>query len=110
MSSIGNNMSRKAAELRDTFFASYDEQTRAELLSQPIDRDFAKHLENSRGEDLCKEAEEFMANVELGKYSEDEMYQIEVLIAHLLAAIIDIQRTKEMEKTPDFQHDEEMQM
>lgn len=105
MSSIGNNMSRKAEELRETFFASYDEETRIELLSQPIDNALAKHLETAKASDLYYEAKTLINEVEKGKFNDEEMENVEIIIAHLLAAIVDVQRALIREKTPDFQDD-----
>lgn len=101
MATQGNNFSQKAAHLRETFFDSHEKGYFIKLLKQPIEKEFHEMLKRESAEKLYKQAKMFITAVELGRYSEEEMPEIEKSIAHLLAAIEDAHPVVSLEKTVD---------
>ena len=120
MSTIGNNFSRKASHLRDSFFGTefetvYDldfskdknigngevEYLIEILKNDPQARKLFKYFRSKDSEFLYNEAKERIAMIEYGEVKPDQLEDVEAEIVLLLAAIEDAQLTKERELTKD---------
>lgn len=99
MATIGNNQNPDASYMRDSFFDSEEEKEFfKELLKDPKERKIHERLEEKDAQKLFKKAKEIHANVEQGLYNEEEMEEAEYLLAHLLAAIKDLELVLELER------------
>lgn len=99
MISEGNNMNKKIAHLRDSFFDSDEKKFFEEFLKDPKEKNIHEKLKKEDAEKLAKMAAHFINRVEKGDFNEEEMVEIEKIIAHCLGAIEDVQLERFLELT-----------
>jgi len=97
MSSIGNNVDGKKSHVRDSFFDSDEKEYFKALLKKPEEMKLHCQLLRKNVDKLYKKACDLISRVEQGEFNEEEMAQVEYIIAHCLAAIEDAELVNERE-------------
>ncbi len=102
MGTMGNNEDGNKSLVRDSFFTEGEKEYFEELMKKPEEKKIHNALTKENVQDLFDMAMELINRVEAGEFDEKQMEKVERLIAHLLAAIEDLQRVLELELTMDI--------
>ncbi len=90
MATCGNNISAEIAQLRDSFFSSEGEQEfLSQLLESPSNRLAVARFSNIPAEKLYKTALDLIENAEAGAFTDEQMNNVEEMLAITLASIDD---------------------
>ena len=99
MSSEGNNMDKKIAQLRDSFFETDEKEFFETLLKDPKEKEIHNKLKTQDAVKLAKIAAKYIKKVENCEFNDEEMVEVEKIIAHCLGAIEDVELEKVLELT-----------
>ena len=96
MSSQGNNIRKKYADTRDAFFSESELKYFTKLLQDPKEMKIHTRLLTKKVEILYKKAMKLIVRVEEGAFNEEQMANVEYMIAHYLGAIEDLEKVLEL--------------
>ena len=87
------------AHVRDSFFDSSEKEHFTKILNNPKEMDLHCKLLRENADKLYKKACDLINRIERGEFNEEEMEDVERIIAHCLGAIEDLELVKELELT-----------
>lgn len=97
MATVGNNTSAKHEHLRESFFTDEERKYFEMIMKDPAERVIHATMLKQNANTLYTKAMELIEMVEGGMIGENEMAEVEYLIAHCLAAIEDVHQELSLE-------------
>ncbi|MBQ9790072.1 MAG: hypothetical protein IJW24_00570 [Clostridia bacterium] len=101
MATIGNNVMQECTNARESFFTEEMREHYKHIFEAYKDENFYTELKERTADDLHEEAMRLIGRVEACEFDEKGMEKAERIVAHLLAAIEDAQKTQADENDPD---------